>query len=74
MEKSFLYSLCLKVEFSMCIGLPSPSIDSTTKSFTTLKFAFEGVKRKSLGLIISTYSLYNALNKISNDLSVPLLK
>ena len=52
----------------------SPSYAVTSKSLVILKLAFDGVKRKSFGLTISTLSLYKAPNKISNDLSVPLLE
>ena len=52
----------------------SPSYALTTKSLVILKLAFDGVKRKSFGLTISTLSLYKAPNNISKDLSVPLLE
>ena len=52
----------------------SPSIAYTTKSLVILYCAFDGEIKKSLGLIIFTSSLYKALNKISNDKSVPLLR
>ena len=52
----------------------SPVTASTTRSFVILKSEFDGIKRKSLGFTTTTFSLYNALNRISKDLSVPLLR
>ena len=67
-----LYWSWYSVAFSKFSG--SPSIASTTKSFVTLYCASDGATKKSLGFIIFTSSLYKALNKISKDTSVPLLK
>ena len=51
-----------------------PEIPSRIRSSVILYPALEGVNTKSIGFTILTFSLYSALNKISKDLSVPLVK
>ena len=69
---SNLYASWYKVAPSRLSG--SPSIGSTIIWLTTSYLALEGVNKNSDGLTTCTSLLYNALNSISNDWSVPLLR
>ena len=50
----------------------SPNNGSTIRSLVLFQLALDGEIINSFGLIILTSSLYNALNKMVNDSSVPL--
>jgi hypothetical protein len=61
-----------KVALSKFSGLPSWA--STIKSLVSWYCAFDGLIKLSWGLINSISSLYNALNKILKEDSVPLVE